>query len=182
MGADRHLCGAQQTRGFDPMLFQYWPTANGAWNTLHRALCSPIPANTDIVPILVQCRATVFDSGPTLIQHWINGSCFLDILWNSMTSTSSSWLIQWSMGEGSYITLFSPSDVTAFHRIKWGLWERGCYITLFSPSDVSAFHRIIFVMNYQCVSFHFCNLRTMVARVNIKILGTWWNDCTIILL
>ena len=28
-----------------------------------------------------------------------------------------SWLIQWSMGEGSYITLFSPSDVTAFHRI-----------------------------------------------------------------
>ena len=25
-----------------------------------------------------------------------------------------------SMGEGSYITLFSPSDVTAFHRIKYG--------------------------------------------------------------
>ena len=39
------------------------------------------------------------------------------ILWNSMTSTSlfsPSWLIQWSMGEGSYITFFSPSDVTAF--------------------------------------------------------------------
>ena len=30
VGVDRHLCGAQQTRAFDPMLFQYWPTANGA--------------------------------------------------------------------------------------------------------------------------------------------------------
>ena len=26
VGVDRHLCGAQQTRGFDPMLFHYWPT------------------------------------------------------------------------------------------------------------------------------------------------------------
>ena len=53
---------------------------------------------------------------------------------------SPSWLIQWSMGEGSYITLFSPSDVTAFHRMKYG---EGCYnITLFSPSDVTVFHRI----------------------------------------
>ena len=34
MGVDRHLCGAQQTRAFDPMLFQYWPTANGAGPTL----------------------------------------------------------------------------------------------------------------------------------------------------
>ena len=45
------------------------------------------------------------------------------------------------MGEGSYITLFSPSDVTAFHRMKYG---EGCYITLFSPSDVTAFHRKLF--------------------------------------
>ena len=43
------------------------------------------------------------------------------------------------MGEGSYITLFSPNDFTAFHRMKYG---KGCYIALFSPSDVSAFHRI----------------------------------------
>ena len=34
VGVDRHLCGAQQTGGFDPMLFQYWPTANGAGPTL----------------------------------------------------------------------------------------------------------------------------------------------------
>ena len=31
---DRHLCGAQQMRAFDPMLFQYWPTVNGAGPTL----------------------------------------------------------------------------------------------------------------------------------------------------
>ena len=36
-------------------------------------------------------------------------------------------------GEGSYITLFLPSDVTAF----WG-----CYITLFSPSNVTVFYRM----------------------------------------
>ena len=30
VGVDRHLCGTQQTRGFDPMLFQYWPIVNGA--------------------------------------------------------------------------------------------------------------------------------------------------------
>ena len=40
------------------------------------------------------------------------------------------------MGEGSYITLFSPSDVTAFHRMKYG--GGGYYIILFSPSDVTA--------------------------------------------
>ena len=34
VGVDRHLCGAQQTRAFDTMLFQYWPTANGAGTTL----------------------------------------------------------------------------------------------------------------------------------------------------
>ena len=36
------------------------------------------------------------------------------ILWNSMTSTS------FVFTEGSYVTLFSPSDVTAFHRMKYG--------------------------------------------------------------
>ena len=30
------------------------------------------------------------------------------------------WLIQWSMGEGSYITLFSPIDVNVLHRMKYG--------------------------------------------------------------
>ena len=34
VGVDRHLCEAQQTRAFAPMLFQYLPTANGAGPTL----------------------------------------------------------------------------------------------------------------------------------------------------
>ena len=36
VGVDRHLCGAQQKLGFDPMLFHYWPTAIGAGPTLEQ--------------------------------------------------------------------------------------------------------------------------------------------------
>ena len=87
---------------------------------------------------------------------------FCETQWPRPPLFSPSWLIQWSMGEGSYITLFSPSDVTAFHRMKYGggflynlvftewrhcvsqneAWGMGCYITLFSPSDVTAFDRM----------------------------------------
>ena len=44
LGVDRHLCGALQTQGFDLMLFQYWPTANGAGPTLkqHRVKSSSL--------------------------------------------------------------------------------------------------------------------------------------------
>ena len=31
----------------------------------------------DIHPILVECRSTVVDGGPTLNQYWVNSSCFL---------------------------------------------------------------------------------------------------------
>ena len=57
-----------------------------------------------------------------------------------MTSTSFVFTELANTMEGSYITLFSPSDVAAFHRMKYG--GGGYYITLFSPSDVTAFHRI----------------------------------------
>ena len=42
LGVDKHLCGAQQTPDFDLMLFQNWPTANGAGPTLkqHRVKSS----------------------------------------------------------------------------------------------------------------------------------------------
>ena len=116
-------------------------------------------------------------------NHLLDG-----ILWNSMTSTSfvftevahtirygggflynlvfTEWVHCVSQNEvwgtGCYITLFSPSDVTAFHRMrygeggviypcfhrvtslrftKWSMGE-GCYITLFSKSYVTAFHRM----------------------------------------
>ena len=46
-----------------------------------------------------------------------------------------------NMGEGSYITLFHR--MTSLRFTEWSRgWGRGCYITLFSPSDLYAFHRI----------------------------------------
>ena len=45
---------------------------------------------------------------------------FCEIQWPRPPLFSPSLLIQWSIGEGSYITLFSPSDFTAFHRMKHG--------------------------------------------------------------
>ena len=41
VGVDRHLCGAQQTRAFDPMLFQYWPlplALDQHWNSIGSSL------------------------------------------------------------------------------------------------------------------------------------------------
>ena len=40
VGVDKHLCGAQQTRAFDPMLFQYWPTTSPCqhWNNIESSL------------------------------------------------------------------------------------------------------------------------------------------------
>ena len=94
--------------------------------------------------------------------EWIMGKGMLYNLvfteWRHCVSENELW------GRGCYIALFSPSDVTAFHRMNYGegvlynlvftewrhcvseneLWGRGCYITLFSPSDVTAFQR----MNY----------------------------------
>ena len=45
------------------------------------------------------------------------------VLWNSMTLTSfvfTELANTMKYGEGFYITLFSPSDVTEFHRMKYG--------------------------------------------------------------
>ena len=42
VGVDKHLCGAQQTRGFDLVLFQYWPTATALdrhWNNIRSSPC-----------------------------------------------------------------------------------------------------------------------------------------------
>ena len=63
---------------------------------------------------------------------------FCEIQWPRPPLFSPSLPIQWSMGEGSYMTLFSPSDVTALHRMKYGgEGGGGYYITFFSPSDVT---------------------------------------------
>ena len=79
----------------------------------------------------------------------------LPILWNSMTLTSSSWLIQWSMGEGSYINLFSRSDVTAFHRIHHG-WQIGAYEDRSMHGNIRVFlallSRWLYIMSDRCRS------------------------------
>ena len=83
---DRHLCGAQQTPGFDPMLFQYWPPTHGlgpilkqhcvksscflrelsaflvcvfGWNRLHSALCTRMPACVYFPLEYAKCEAHV---------------------------------------------------------------------------------------------------------------------------
>ena len=48
MGVDKHLCGAQQTIGFDLMLFQYWPTANGAGPTLKQHRVKSMSLQTEL--------------------------------------------------------------------------------------------------------------------------------------
>ena len=54
--------------------------------------------------------------------------------------------MEYGGGGQDYITLFSPSDVTEFHRMKYG--GGVSYITLFSPSDVTAFHKILVFKAY----------------------------------
>ena len=113
---------------------------------------------------------------------------FCETQWPRPPLFSPSLLIQWSMGEGSYITLFSPSDVTAFHRMKYGrgggvlynlvftewrhcvsqneVWGRGggYYITLFSPSDVTAFHRMKYGGGGVLYNFVFTEWRHCVSQ------------------
>ena len=61
---------------------------------------------------------TYFSRSQSLIKE--RGCQFCETQWPRPPLFSPSWLIQWSMGEGSYVTLFSLSDVTAFHRMKYG--------------------------------------------------------------
>ena len=44
----------------------------------------------------------------------------ISILWNSISFVFTELANTMKYGEGSYITLFSPSDVTAFYRMKYG--------------------------------------------------------------
>ena len=66
-----------------------------------------------------------------------------NILWNSMTSTSfvfTELVNTMKYGGGSlYNLVFTEWRHCVSQNEVWG---RGCYITLFSPSDVTAFHII----------------------------------------
>ena len=87
------------------------------------------------------------------------------ILWDSMTSTSFVFTeLADTMkygGEFLYNLVFSEWRHCVSQNEVWG---RGCYITLFSPSDVTAFHRIplsnvstlhpltLKALNYSCIN------------------------------
>ena len=65
------------------------------------------------------------------------------ILWNSMTSTSfvfTELANTMKYGEGLLYNLVFTKWRHCVSQNK--VWGRGCYITLFSPSGVTAFHRI----------------------------------------
>ena len=65
---------------------------------------------------------------------------FCETQWPWPSLFSPSWLIQWSMGEG---VLYNLVFTEWRHCVSQNeVWGRGCYITLFSPSNVTAFHRI----------------------------------------
>ena len=70
-------------------------------------------------------------------------TAFHRILWNSMTSTSflfTELANTMKYGEGF---LYNLVFTVWRHCVSQNeVWGRGCYITLFSPSDVVAFHRI----------------------------------------
>ena len=64
--------------------------------------------------ILYMIVGIIFKSG---------GWAFIGILWNSMTSISfvfTELANTMKYGEGAYITLCLPSDVTAFHIMEYG--------------------------------------------------------------
>ena len=71
------------------------------------------------------------------------------ILWNSMTSTSFVFteLANTMKFWGGFLYNFVFTEWR--HCVsKKEVWGRGCYITLFSPSDVTAFHTRICIVRY----------------------------------
>ena len=77
----------------------------------------------------------------------IKHSVLVHILWNSMTSTS--FVFTELANTMKYVRGFSYNLVFTEWRhcaSQNKVWGRGCYITLFSPSDVTAFHRYMINM------------------------------------
>ena len=112
VGVDRLLCGAQQTRGFYPMLFQYWPTANGAGPTLKTTLGQVFVFAGRAVRILIHaCRLCLVGTGCTVLcvvgmvmsikkpVGWKNYLSRFDCIWCALTlrcllnqTTSQIWI------------------------------------------------------------------------------------------
>ena len=82
--------------------------------------------------------SVTYEDDNSIMKHVTGSEMILcETQWTRPPSFSPGWLIQWSMGEVSYITLFSPSDVTAFHRMKYG---------------GGVLHNLVFTKGRHCVS------------------------------
>ena len=68
LGVDKHLCGAQQTRGFDPMLFKYCPPPphQRPWTNIETTLGQVLMFPERAVGILMHaCRLCLVGTGYT---------------------------------------------------------------------------------------------------------------------
>ena len=64
------------------MLFPKWHNFDACYSWLSLPKCRAArgvsPQQTrDIYPMLKQCWSTVYNASPTLVQHWVDVSCFL---------------------------------------------------------------------------------------------------------
>ena len=65
------------------MLLQYW------LQSMSPKIISNLPVHMRREPMLVQCWASVADSGLVIPQHWINVSCSLDVSYTCLLSTEA---------------------------------------------------------------------------------------------
>ena len=94
----------------------------------------------------------LFYGGTMWHTPWGPFQIFCKTQWPRPLLFSLNWIIQWSMGEGSYITLFSPSDVTAFHRISpvplGAVLTEGHQVALWHQSSVEGFKGVLLTLYF----------------------------------
>ena len=127
-------------------VLQFWKgkTENRAWHGADLESAYPICVKTTTLQILLRNAFQTFRM--PLFEKWAltmsENYTFFETQWPWPPLFSPSWLIQWSMGEG---VLYSRVFTEWRHCVSQNqVWGRGCNITLFSPSDVPAFHRYCF--------------------------------------
>ena len=102
--------------------------------------------------------------GLKICRYYAELSQFCETQWPWPPLFSPSWLIQWSKGEGVlYNLVFTEWGHCVSQNKVWG-----CYIglTLFSPSDVTACHRINFATSFliHCL-FYFSALCSLAGTI-----------------
>ena len=138
VGVDRHLCGAQQTRGFDPMLFHYWPTAKGAGPTLkqHRVKASCLLGKLSALwytwAVCVWLEQAVHSA---LCRRWcvlatgLVALCVYECVWPFLSwhpgSTLQAGLATIMMPDGGKCIWWSwrrMDDSCVYYKLSWYAW------------------------------------------------------------